>query len=260
MDEHRPAYAWLTDLQKAKIDGIRGIRPKATISDLIDRVNDPKATSRSIVPTSPRSVEACFRLGIDPVELLYKPANVFQTPGEAPELAQFRFDHHEALRQERIKLLQQERQRLVEMDDPQSKKASSNRIPKEKVGSDIVEKERQRLEVLKRRQERELNQMMAHETQRQTLLDKQQQKLDAMEKRASELRHRKALHDAKWRAQQRERELLKLGEEEERERQAKRMAQERFHKEQEQQRVEKQEAKKRQKEAFRRQVHIDSYR
>lgn len=67
--------------------------------------------------------------------------------------------------QERIKLLQQERQILVEASDPQTKKRNGNKPQKEKGNDEIVEKERQRLEILKRRQEKELNQVRLHHSQ-----------------------------------------------------------------------------------------------
>jgi hypothetical protein len=54
-----------------------------------------------LIPTSPRSIEACFRLGIDPIELQYKPPKHFHRPGESAELEDMRYSHHETLRQVR---------------------------------------------------------------------------------------------------------------------------------------------------------------
>jgi hypothetical protein len=54
-----------------------------------------------LLPTSPKSIEACFRLGIDPLELAFKPATAFKKPGESDELVNMRFQHHEQLRQVR---------------------------------------------------------------------------------------------------------------------------------------------------------------
>ncbi len=55
--------------------------------------------------------------------------------------------------------------------------------------SAMVEKERQRLEVLKRRQERELQQMVQHENTRKELLEKQQKKVEELEARTAVRRH-----------------------------------------------------------------------
>ena len=60
---------------------------------------EPARPEATLVPTSPRSVEACFRLGLDPLYLASRPLAAFKRAGEPPELAQRRHQHHEALRQ-----------------------------------------------------------------------------------------------------------------------------------------------------------------
>lgn len=257
---HRPATVWLTDLQKAKVEGIISNKPKITVGDLLERANayahdaDPNASEAQLIPTSPRSVDACCRLGIDPIELQYKPLQAFRKHGEDIELAQIRYEHHEALRQERLAGLIEERKRLIE-DGGSARPASRMGLPSEgtgkrRVNSAMVEKEHQRLEVLKRRQEKDLQQMIQYEIQRKELLDKQQKKIDAMERRAAELARQKAEHEAEWATQQRERELMKKLEEEQLEIQAKIMASERFKREEEIRRREAEEAIQRKKEAF----------
>lgn len=67
-----------------------------------------------LIPTSPKSIEACLRLGVDPLELAFRPASAFKKPGESEELGQLRFQHFEQLRQERLKALLEERKKLVE--------------------------------------------------------------------------------------------------------------------------------------------------
>ena len=43
--------------------------PKITIDDMVERCTNGRLTAR-LLPTSPRSVQACLNLGVDPVELL----------------------------------------------------------------------------------------------------------------------------------------------------------------------------------------------
>lgn len=62
---------------------------------------EPARPEAQLIPTSPRSVEACFRLGLDPLELAFKPLAAFKRPGEPTEMAQKRFEHQEHLRQVR---------------------------------------------------------------------------------------------------------------------------------------------------------------
>jgi hypothetical protein len=75
---------------------------------------DSNATAAVLIPTSPKSIEACLRLGIDPLELAFRPASAFKKAGESDELVQLRFQHCEQLRQERLKQLLEERKKLVE--------------------------------------------------------------------------------------------------------------------------------------------------
>ena len=64
---------------------------------------DAPRAAAALIPTSPRSVEACFRLGLDPLDLVHRPASAFKRPGEPPELAAKRHAHHEQLRQARAR-------------------------------------------------------------------------------------------------------------------------------------------------------------
>ena len=53
----------------------------------------------SLEPTSPRSVEACLRLGIEPSELHFMPMDVFLARFRDRELAEIACSHHETVRQ-----------------------------------------------------------------------------------------------------------------------------------------------------------------
>ena len=50
-------------------------------------------------PSSPRSVGAFLRLGIEPASLRAVPMAVVQAGGEAPDLAKLVFEHLEHIRQ-----------------------------------------------------------------------------------------------------------------------------------------------------------------
>ncbi len=66
---------------------------------------DPRALG-SLEPTSPRSVEACLRLGIEPASLQFRPLETFQLSREAGDLAQLAFNFNEAVRQARLDTIQ----------------------------------------------------------------------------------------------------------------------------------------------------------
>ena len=59
---------------------------------------DPNAVS-SLEPTSPRSVDACLRLGIEPCELKFIALDHFVKNLGDKDLADLAFKHHETVRQ-----------------------------------------------------------------------------------------------------------------------------------------------------------------
>lgn len=75
------------------------IMPGPETSMLCRSYADPNAPETSLIPTSPRSVEACFRMGVDPVELQYHPPDYFKRPGEDEDIARLRYEKNETVRQ-----------------------------------------------------------------------------------------------------------------------------------------------------------------
>ncbi len=51
------------------------------------------------MPSSPRSIEACLRLGVDPELLRFRPLQDFMAENEGDtELANLAYGHHETMR------------------------------------------------------------------------------------------------------------------------------------------------------------------
>lgn len=75
--------------------------------------------------------------------------------------------------------------------------------------SDMVEREARRLEVLRRRQERELQQLIEHEVTRRRQLEKAESKVAMLERRAEEQRRTREAAAEEWGRQQWERALAK---------------------------------------------------
>ena len=68
---------------------------------------------------SPRSVEACRRIGVEPRELLYMDLQNFKNVNPEVrslnrELQNLRFEHYEKLRLETIKVVAEERRKIIE--------------------------------------------------------------------------------------------------------------------------------------------------
>lgn len=150
---HPSCRSWLADLERLRDAAAASGRPKVTILDVADRAMEAGASAAACQPTSPRSVEACLRLGIDPAMLVHRPLDFFvrqvrhmrlaisrQTTGACAaaarkvpsayaslpaalypqehgnvELAQLAFDFEESKRQERLKALIEERRRLEDV-------------------------------------------------------------------------------------------------------------------------------------------------
>ncbi|KAK9830997.1 hypothetical protein WJX81_006970 [Elliptochloris bilobata] len=248
----RQPRAWLTELQRAKEEAVRGTRPKVTIADVCERANDPRPLG-SLEPTSPRSVEACLRLGIEPESLRYRPLDAFLLSSQASDLAELAFNFNEAVRQERLTALVEERQRVLAEDDRGSTPGKAGAgLPAGQAGDapDMVAKEAKRLEVMKRRQQREMGQMVAYEVARKKMQDKAEAKLATMEMRAEDARKEAVSREKEWRLQQHERELVRAEEEAEREAEVKVIEAARYEREMEIARQEAEEEKLRRKEAY----------
>ncbi|KAL6765170.1 hypothetical protein V8C86DRAFT_2462450 [Haematococcus lacustris] len=235
---HRPALAWYSDLSKAKNDGLVGLKARATIQDLLERINDPNADEQALVPSSPRSVEACFRLGLDPHDLQYHPVKWYAKKEDVDsDVTHARFERFEYVRQERLRALIEQRKQLVDegwqpADQRGFQGLGTSTLRREASGgnaasSSMVEQEKQRLEVLKRRQEKDLQQLVNHELSRKELAERQQRKVEELERRNQELQRQRLEQEAARSAKQREIELLKAAEEQELLRKARLQAEER---------------------------------
>jgi hypothetical protein len=61
------------------------------------------------VPNSPRTLESCLRSGFDPRELLPTPLEDYYQPGEPRAVSKVKHEHFEKRRQEKVKIVTQER-------------------------------------------------------------------------------------------------------------------------------------------------------
>ncbi|XP_059152921.1 coiled-coil domain-containing protein 177-like [Physella acuta] len=80
-------------------------------------LDDAKFENSKYVLTSPRSLEACSRLNVKPIELLYKPLSEFHEeflPQDVPQHTIYAlYDESEQIRQKKLKLCREERSRLI---------------------------------------------------------------------------------------------------------------------------------------------------
>mmetsp|Transcript_8067 Transcript_8067/g.20628 ORF Transcript_8067/g.20628 Transcript_8067/m.20628 type:complete len:516 (-) Transcript_8067:124-1671(-) len=150
----------------------------------VEDFEDENGVARTI--NSPRSLEACLRKGYAPHELLppnpkKKLPSLTGSQKLPPELEQIKKDHMEGLRQVKIKTVKAERQRIIAYlskvaDAPlQTQRSQSLGVgPAANVSSSVVDRvnelqaaqteaEYKRLEVIRRRQQSELQRMVEAE-------------------------------------------------------------------------------------------------
>ncbi|KAH9092410.1 hypothetical protein LEN26_018403 [Aphanomyces euteiches] len=191
-------------------------------------------------PTSPRTLEACLRSGIEPSEIEPKKLEDFlnkmkKTDEVEREAAQIRFHHFEEGRQAKIQLLKKERQKLIDSGftsspiyskTPSPKKPQEfhhsprdispfdvfNHPPEDKLvvtDSTMVELEETRFNAMKVRQEREIANLIEMEN-KMAEIQKQNAAREALEaKRKAEWEKGKKERRANLMAAKHEREILK---------------------------------------------------
>ncbi|ETV99980.1 hypothetical protein, variant [Aphanomyces invadans] len=194
-----------------------------------------EAVAQGLRPSTPRSLEACLRTGIDPDEivprLLEDFVNKMRKSDEIErEAAQIRFHHFEEGRQMKIGLLKKERLHLIESGftaSPLSKKLASPSPTKKRASpfdvfrtepdekpvvvtdSTMVELEEKRFHAMKVRQEREIAGIIEMET-KMAEIQKQNAAREAIEaKRKAEWEKEKKDRRAALMAAKHEREILK---------------------------------------------------
>jgi len=168
---------------------------------------------REPILNSPRSVEACRRQGIDPHELIIRSQQeikeFFKHKRMDPEALDLVCKHYEERRQEKVRVLLEERAQLVEDErngliefDPETLKgkeikggsgSGSGSQPKHGnyLGSAVsgggestlIEREKRQLDKIRKRQEKEIKQIMDHETRLAEIRKVQEEKLEAQKEK-----------------------------------------------------------------------------
>ena len=114
--------------------------------------------------SSPRSLEACKQLGILPKELYFQSFNDYylthpEIMGLTKEIQKMRYDHVEKVRQNSIELIKEKRIEIIKDEcKNQEEKIEENEkvVTFEKQMNDIIKKEKQNIDKLKRRQKNEI--------------------------------------------------------------------------------------------------------
>lgn len=123
---------------------------------------------------SPRSLEACLRTGIDPLEVLPKGRNMFKSRTMSPQYLDIKCQNFEKKRQEKIALITIEREKIMQYAERKAEFTATfgqtdvdfdNLPTNEDKTSSMLAMEERRMEALKRRQEKDLARTVEKEQQ-----------------------------------------------------------------------------------------------
>lgn len=163
---------------------------------------------------SPRSLEACLRIGIDPSELAPKTVRDFKTKGLRDEFAQKLYDAFERKRREKIQWVVTEREALLKYKGQATPGATSQSSAAQVVStmdendkvSAMLDLERKRMDAVRRRQEKELQKIIQKEQAMVNLQQKLQRSEEEEVKRKRE--HEKKVREAKILAEKKQTQRL----------------------------------------------------
>jgi len=141
------------------------------------------AHAKAAAINSPRSVEDCRRQGILPKDLFFVSKDEYAKIFAAERLddynMQIRFDHMEKRRQEKVRIVVEERQKLLEMEkagiDPFATSGNFKGTAKG-TAAGLLSKEAALIEKMKKNQRKEIEQMMQYELELQSIREKNEEK------------------------------------------------------------------------------------
>ena len=159
--------------------------------ELFGEVSDVVASTIAPPPPrvvlTPRSAEACLKHGVNPEVLRIRDLDSFWEPGIEPEIQRLRQETYSKRRLEMMKIVRRERKTLINkeasaMDATGGAEASLTPAQilaqQQKQNSTLVEIEERRLAKMRRRQEKELEQMLGFEVKMNDIAEEQKKKAD----------------------------------------------------------------------------------
>ncbi|GMI10266.1 hypothetical protein TrLO_g6752 [Triparma laevis f. longispina] len=171
-----------------------------SVEEVFGQVSDVVASTISAPPPrvvlTPRSAEACLKHGVNPEVLRIRDLDSFWEVGIDPEIQRMRHEVYSNRRHEMMKIVRSERKRLLNREDAAKEKGGGASLTpaqilaqQQKQNSTLVEIEERRLAKMRRRQEKELEQMLAFEVKMNEIQEEMKRKSDK-ETRAEEKRIR----------------------------------------------------------------------
>jgi hypothetical protein len=188
------------------------LKSQQTIENLYNEISKKTASSNNVdnnafVTTpiqpenlTPRSESILLKLGLDPDVLRIRHINSFWEPGIAKQVQKLRFETNEGRRTEMYQICRSERNKIINIEfNNQSKLINSTNLNnittleviKPELSSTLIQKEKIRLEKLKIRQEKELQNMIDYEVEKVLLQEQKSKEIEEKKKKDLLLKKRK---------------------------------------------------------------------
>ncbi|XP_062908610.1 coiled-coil domain-containing protein 177-like [Mobula hypostoma] len=114
------------------LDAAAVLRQESPLLHLdLDNFNSAEAEGSRYVLTSPRSLEACARCGVKPVELLHKSVNEFakEAPARSMRVAAGLYEVYEKERRRKLRDCREERERIIRLERRRKCGPARNSLP-----------------------------------------------------------------------------------------------------------------------------------
>jgi hypothetical protein len=187
-----------------------------SIEDVFNQISIVNASNLNPPPSTvvltPRSAEACLKLGVNPEIIKVRDIDSFWEHGLDKSVQRMRHEAYIQRRYETMKQLRQERKRIINAEfDAVNTMTSSNQMgmtpeqllkQQEEASSTLIQLELQRIQKMQKRQEKELQQMIEFEVNRAKVTEEMNIRLEEG-KRKEELRKKQQEKRLKLMAEER---------------------------------------------------------
>eukprot|EP00939_MAST-03C_sp_MAST-3C-sp1_P000252 g252.t1 len=233
------------------------------VEDLFKMMSSEKAHDLNRKPPprqlfTPRSAEAFLKSGVDPELVKIRDLDSFWEPRLDPSLQRIHHEAYVANRHEFIDIVRRKYDQILTGDQKHRAQTASSLhdSPNKKTSatSTLVENEKKRLEKLRYRQEKEIQQMIAYEMKVARIQEEQNKKMMKEQARRERRKREELLRKKKNAELKRERQLKKKAQEDAEEIRRRMLAREQFVKEQQLVEAKKREEKRAKQEAREREI------
>lgn len=172
------------------------LRIPVSIEDLFNKPSTQTAANINPPPgkvvLTPRSAESCLKLGVNPEIIKIRDIDSFWEPGIDPSVQRMRHEAYVQRRYEVMKQLRIERKKLAHIAEYEDSKGAANATgmtpemvlkQQQEQNSSIVEMEKKRIQKMKERQERELEQMLQYEVSRAKMQQDMEKRIQLAKKK-----------------------------------------------------------------------------